>query len=109
MACLPASYFRAGSSSQPADQQFALVDHLWRKMTMQVDEKLFVADDLGLPRCTVHRLELVERFLRKVHAFPFHGRVVWSPTDRRFFGLCAATDTVDNPFKDPHVLAEAGP
>ena len=54
---------------QPADQQFALVDHLRRQVVVQLDEQLLVLDHFAAataPRST--RLQLVELLPREVQA-----------------------------------------
>ncbi len=47
---------------QPADQQFALVDHLRRKMVVQFDEKTFMSNYFLPPSRTVHFHQIIEGF-----------------------------------------------
>ena len=51
---------------QPADQQFALVDHFRRQMVVQIDEQLLVVDDFRAPGGAIEGLQLLELLLRKL-------------------------------------------
>ena len=95
--------------SQPADEEFALVDHLGRQMIVEVDEELFVADDLSAPELAVDGLQLLKLLTREFEAFPMDVFVVRSPADGGLVAECAAMGAIDNPFENAHVLAETGP
>ena len=71
---------------QPADQQFPFVDHLRRKMIMEIDEQLFMLDYFSFPGFAVDVLQPLESILRKVKTFPMNVLIVRRPADRRFSG-----------------------
>ena len=50
------NYLAHGDSSQPADQQLALIDHFGRKVRVKQNEQLLVADDFLLPCIVVDLL-----------------------------------------------------
>ena len=54
---------------QPADQQLALEDHFLRQIARQLQEQLFLAQDLGLHFLVVHRLQLLQIRLGDVQPF----------------------------------------
>lgn len=38
-----------GTKLQATDEEFAFVDHFFRKMVVELDEEFFVVDDFALP------------------------------------------------------------
>ena len=55
---------------QPANEQFAFVDHLRRQVIVQIDEQLFMADDLSAPGLAIDFLQLFEFLARIIKALP---------------------------------------
>src|SRR5665213_768413 len=100
---------RACSSLESADQELPLVDHLRREMVVDEQEELFVVHHLAPPLGTVNGLELVEGFAREGKPIPVNILVVGCPADGGLFAQGAATDSIDDPFKNAHVFAKAGP
>src|SRR5688500_13138725 len=78
-------------------------------MIMKVDKQLFMPDQFLLPRSPVNCLKLLEIFAGKIEAAPIDGFIVGRPADRRLLALRAPANAVDDPFQDPHILAEARP
>src|SRR5580658_1740793 len=78
-------------------------------MIMQRYEEPFVFHDLGFPIKTIHCLELIELFGRKLKPVPRNTFVVGDPTDRRFLALRPSSYAIHDPFQNTNVLAEARP
>ena len=76
---------------------------------MKLDKELFMAHDFLLPGFAVEVLQLVEILLGKVHTLPVHIGEIGHPANGRFLTRGAAVGTVDNPLKNAHIFAEAGP
>src|SRR5580658_802808 len=108
---MPHSGFLPAASDglQPANQQFALVDHLRWQMVMQVEEEFLVADHLSPPCGAIHGLELFKLLARKLEPRPLDILVARHPANGRFAPLCAPVHAIHNPSKNAHILAEAGP
>ena len=51
---------RPGLASQPADKQFALVNHFGRQVIVKIDKKFLVTNHLSAPEFTIDSLQLIE-------------------------------------------------
>src|SRR5947207_2741499 len=72
------------NSSQPADQQLAFVNHLGRKMGVQKDKQLLVADHFFFPGWAINFLQFIKLLFRKIETGPVHVLVKRRPSDRSF-------------------------
>ena len=73
---------RNTSCSEPADQEFALVDHLRRQVIVQIDEQLLVLDHLFAPLRGIDSLHFLELLAVNVETTPVDVLVTRHPADR---------------------------
>src|SRR5262245_48569757 len=78
-------------------------------MVMELQEELFMANDLALPCRVIDALNLVKIGAREVKPFPIHVLVLWLPAERRFLSQRAAANAIDNPLQHAHILSKSWP
>src|ERR1041384_4961848 len=83
------------SNLQPADEEFAFIDHFLGEMVVELDEELFVFDDFVAPRFVLKVLQSVEFFFWEIETFPFLVLVVGHPANGSFTALGADTSAID--------------
>src|ERR1700744_4556874 len=71
-------------SSQPADQQLALVNHLRRQMVMQLEKQSLMLHHFLAPRRAIHFHQRIERCALKLQAAPVNVLISRSPSDCSF-------------------------
>src|SRR5687768_8002921 len=113
LAGLPLDFLRRllpGGGSYAGHEQLALEGEFFGHGVVEVDEEFVLEGDLAFPIGGDDGLDFVELVageLREAFAIEFFGE--GHPAENGFAGADAAMATVDDPFEDAHVFAEAGP
>src|SRR6185369_7686666 len=103
------SFLARLEKSQPADQQLPLKNHFLRQIPRQPQEKFFLPNQLRLDVLEIQQLQLLEALAGYVEAVEIDVLGARHPADDGFFRVGSSVRTLDDPFEDAHVFAEAGP